>query len=308
MISPAGSDFSGFKKDSGAVVNLEAGAIATFSDSGFEGNEAESAGPLAALKSEGTSGAAVWFHGCDFGGDTNVASNPGEVSVESRECRVYSNTFKPTVWELELGRELNPWLLAPREDASVGAQDVFEGVAFPTERDGFFTNVVVEQATATGLPEVTPEPLPEGSAFITRDPYSGTGSRTFWSGRNIALVVGLGGTFIVLAIGVLIWYFCYFKPDGETEPFSVRSSCSSHFISPSRSPWRDACIETGTVANTACYAMFGECVAVCRTQSTSCITQTQLSPRCMHHSTVRTRARASRAPGERRLAMTACPT
>lgn len=215
----ADSLISGFKKDSGAAVSLEAGALAAFSEVTFQENEAETAGPVASLSAQGSNGAAVWFHLCTFEDGAQAGAQAGEVVVDSRACRVFSNTYTPTVWDVDAGREVNPWLLAQVEDGETASSDVFQGLAFPTEQDAFFTTAAAAQAAATGLEEVTPTPLPDGSAYITVDPYPGESK--FWTGRNIALVVGLGGTFIVLAVGVLLWYFCYFKPEGQTEPFGT---------------------------------------------------------------------------------------
>jgi hypothetical protein len=230
--SIADSVFTGFQKDKDGVMRLEAGAIATVSNTTFENNSVSSgkpgevaAGPVAGLKDDDTSkGAAIWFQYCVFK-ESNSGAVEGDVSVTSRRCRVYSNTFSPTVWDLERSQEFNPWLLAPREDLTSASDDAFDGRRFPTESDPFFQRMAAEQAESTGLPAVTPAALPDGTDFVTQDPYP-SDSGKFWTGRNIALVVGLGGTFIVLAIGVLLWYFCYFKPEGETEPFvSVRPSC-----------------------------------------------------------------------------------
>jgi hypothetical protein len=225
--SHADSIFTGFQKDKAGVVRLQPGTIATFTNSSFLHNSVSSgkpghvaAGPVGGLEEDEKSCADVWFYSCLFD-ESNVGANEGDVSVASRKCRVYSNTLdEPAVWDLELGTVLVPWLLAPRGQSNEPAVDVFEGRRFPTEADPFFQSITAEQAAATGLPAVRPVSLPDGTDFFTQDPYAG-GSKKFWTGRNIALVVGLGGTFIVLAVGVLVWYFCYFKPEGETEEFTM---------------------------------------------------------------------------------------
>ena len=198
----ADSLFLAFQKDRDTVMRLEPGAIATVTNTTFERNEAQSlspttvpAGPVAGLKDDALSDAsAIWFHSCVFK-DSNKGALPGMVSVESRECRVYSNTLQPTVWDLELEREVQPWLIAPPEDGSIAPESVFGDLEFPTEADSFFKRIVMEQAAASGLPEVTPAPMPAGNTFITRDPYVG-GTRKIDAG----VVGGVTSAAVVLLL------------------------------------------------------------------------------------------------------------
>lgn len=223
--------FAGFQKDRDGVVRLDSGSLGTFTSTTFTSNFVSSpdpdiiaAGPVAGLKADGISqAAAVWFQGCVF--KSNTGAVPGDVAVESRQCRVYSNTVRPTVWDLERSQEINPWLLVPRDDMSTSGEDVFEGRAFPTESDAFFTRIVEQQAAASGLFSVVPRALPAGTTFTTQDPYA-SASDTIWTGQKIALIVGLPSALTILAIGVLLWYFYYFKPEGDTGPLPVRGSCS----------------------------------------------------------------------------------
>lgn len=203
---------------------MPAGASATFVNTTFEGNEASTsdsekvaAGPVAGLVlGDGVpSGAAasLWFYSCVFQDNTGMV--PGEVGVKDSRSRVYSNTRNLQVWDLDRSSVFQPWLLAPNDAAGSSSADAFDGRSFPTEADRFFATVTAEQAAATRMEEKIPVPLPEGTQWLTRDPYP-PGDDGFWTTRHIALVVGLGGTFIVILIGVLLWYFCYFKAEGES--------------------------------------------------------------------------------------------
>jgi hypothetical protein len=224
------------------VLRLEGGTVATIVNTTFENNEVSSgkpetvaAGPVAGLKDDlAGNAAAIWFQGCKFGKSTKAVA--GEVSVDTRACRVYSNTrdeaanvFSPQVWDLQLSRVLNPWLLAPADGP--GGDNVFGNIQFPHEGDAAFSRLSAAEAEATNSPRYQTIPLPSGTSFITQDPYAGLDDDDgFWTDRNIGLVVGLGGAFILLAAAVLIWYFFYFRADEDEEETPVRP-CSASPVS-----------------------------------------------------------------------------
>eukprot|EP00892_Ulva_mutabilis_P012442 jgi/Ulvmu1/9570/UM053_0060.1 len=182
------SHFSRFSKDKDAVIRLEAGARATVSRSMFSENtvatgkpDAVAAGPVmglyAGLDSDlsPASGSAAWFHDCRFG--ENISSVSGGVSVQNRNCRVYSNTNKPGVWDLDLRREVGAWHLQVDGGTSRDQlADVFRevesaGSGFLRPSDEVFVRIQEESAAFTGLPLSPSFTLPEGNEFITRDPY-----------------------------------------------------------------------------------------------------------------------------------------
>ena len=164
---------------------LASGVTASVVNSTFEANSrplSSEEGPVASLQCDATSkGAALRFHSCRFS-DTNTirTSRPAEVAVESRECRVLSNTFKPIVWDKQLSLKLNPWLLAPKMnedgevelcDACLQGEDAFQGLQFLSELDAVFLQAASDHADATGLPITVQPPLPDVDDFITVDPY-----------------------------------------------------------------------------------------------------------------------------------------
>lgn len=224
-------------------MRLEPGARATLSDVTFRKNtvatgkpDAVASGPVMGLYAGLTSGAsAAWFHNCSFGEHTSAVA--GEVSVENSNCRVYSNTKLPTVWDLNLQRELNAWPLAPADSASSENVDVFAEVEagndFLRPTDELFVRIVTEQAQRTRLPAPDVPALPDGTEFITRDPYSGIEEDDgFWTARNIGLIVGLGGGALLLAIAALLaaWWFCFRKNS------DVDKVCACHLWSPTATP------------------------------------------------------------------------
>ena len=239
----AESHFSQFSKDKDGVLRLEPGARATISGSTFLNNEvatgkpnAVAAGPVMGLYAglgSASQGAAAWFHDCEFGG--SMSSVSGEVAVENRNCRVYSNTKLPRVWDLQLERELSAWPLAQPDGSESGAaggqlqEDVFADVEagpssdFLRPSDDFIVRIMREEAISTKLPSANPSSLPAGTDFITRDPYAGISEdEGFWTSKNIGLIAGLGGGAVLLALAALLAAWCfYFRKNSDVD--KVRS-------------------------------------------------------------------------------------
>eukprot|EP00892_Ulva_mutabilis_P006502 jgi/Ulvmu1/4223/UM019_0202.1 len=182
----SGAHFSGFAKDFGAAVLLDAGARATIVHTRFANNTATSAGPTAELcttRSNGTRiGAAVRFHNCRINEDP--ALDGGYVSVEDHKCRVYTNSEFLPVWDATLECTLDAWLLRPLtpdpNHGGSGAEqhsvDVFadveaSGRSLPHATDAAFARVVRQQAQLSGLAAPTFRPLPDGTSLRAADPY-----------------------------------------------------------------------------------------------------------------------------------------
>eukprot|EP00892_Ulva_mutabilis_P006497 jgi/Ulvmu1/4219/UM019_0198.1 len=182
-----GSHFSGFTRDVGAAVILAAGARATIVDTTFADNTALYAGPamgLCTTRANNTrSGAATWFHNCRFTG--NAAVQPADVSVEDEECRVYTDTKQPSVWDAQRECKLGAWPLhvvpsegdggdateAQQPPTNVFADVEIRGRALPCAHNPTFLRIVGQQARQSGM--ATPEfrPLPDRGALETENPY-----------------------------------------------------------------------------------------------------------------------------------------
>ena len=208
-----------------AVVRLEAGARATISQTTFINNEVSTskpdsaaAGPIMGLYAGlGRQGSAAWFQDCKFEGSLGRIS--GEVAVEDRSCRVYSNTAQPRVWDHEPGRSLGSWYLTqtdPAPGTQLSRPDVFADVdsnprfAFLRPTDDFFVRILREEAISTKLPIGGLTPLPEGTDFVVNDPY--TSSAAPRTSKNVGLIAGLssGGALCVLT-ALLAGWFVYFR-------------------------------------------------------------------------------------------------
>lgn len=200
-------------------MRLAPGARATLSDVMFRKNtiataepDTIAAGPVmglyASLDRGGSRTSAVWFHNCSFSEHTSTV--PSEVAVENHNCRVYSNTPLPTVWDRSLRREFRSWPLAPAGSVTGKPANVFakveaaENSHFLRPQDGGLQRIVDGHARATGRPPVEMGYLPAGSDFITQDPYPAvTRGRSVWTGRTIGLVGGLGGAALLVVATLL---------------------------------------------------------------------------------------------------------
>ena len=159
------------------------------------------AGPVAGLQTDGQSAAAIWFHNCTFG--NSLSAVPGDVSVDSSACHVFSNTDKPTVWDFELSKEVDSWFLAPAQGSATGSGP-FQDRAFLTEADAFFVQAANDQAAATGLQRVESTPLPDRAQFIAQDPYRDSDSgklKVWWVAAPLAAVLVVG---LVVVSAVLV--------------------------------------------------------------------------------------------------------
>eukprot|EP00892_Ulva_mutabilis_P004012 jgi/Ulvmu1/1983/UM012_0145.1 len=180
------SHFSMFLKDKDGVIRLEPGARATISDSEFRSNtvvtgkpDAIAAGPamgLYAVHRGNVRPSAAWFDNCQF--SDHISAVAGEVSIENRNCRVYSNTNRPTVWDLEIGREFRAWSLelyhgpSPSVNVFADVESVTDGRAFLRPTDPAFQSMVDDQVRNTGLPRPFLKDLPQGNEFVTQAPYA----------------------------------------------------------------------------------------------------------------------------------------
>ena len=192
----------------------------TFYNNEVTSDEADivAAGPVMGLYTgPGKNGAAAWFQDCQF--DGSIADVPGEVAVEDRSCRVYSNTLQPSVWDLQLSREVSAWPLETPEvaDSGQGRPDVFAeaeaGSEFLRPGDDFLQSIVKEESASTGLDPIAIEDLPQGTDFVTRDPYaslSDDDDRSVWTSTSIGVVAGIGGVLCVL-FALLVAWFLYFR-------------------------------------------------------------------------------------------------
>ena len=167
------------------MIRLEPGARATVLNTAFVNNsvatgkpDAIASGPVMGLYSglspDSSPGAAAWFQNCTFSG--SLAAVAGEVAVESRACQVFTNTALPTVWDRELSEEVDAWPLVARPEGEPEA-DVFmnvsdAGAAFPRPDDPVFVRILTAHEARTRLP-VGVTALPNGTDFVTADPYAG---------------------------------------------------------------------------------------------------------------------------------------
>lgn len=204
------------------MLRLESGARATLSDVTFRDNTVAprevggiAAGPVMGLyagdPTGGSQASAAWFHNCTFGQSTS--SVPGEVAVENSNCRVYSNTPLPTVWDRDLRREVGPWRLTPAEggESSAAAGDVSmfaegeaaAGLDFLCPSDPLLRNIVADEAAATGLPPAEFPELPDSTTLTIRDPYAST-QEDSGSGIFAAQIFGVVVGILVAVIAVLL--------------------------------------------------------------------------------------------------------
>lgn len=226
-------------------MRLEAGSLTTVRSSTFSRNTVSptekqpdivAAGPVAGLKSD----ASVWFQSCAFeasnvGADT---SPQAVISVESQDCHVYSNTFSPAVWDLDISAEITPWLLTHRKDEVVDGEDVFQGREFPTEGDAFFAEATVSQAEATGLPAITPRTMPHGTSFITQKPsVHRTETQKFWTTRNIVEITLVAAILTVVGIGfIVLWRVRTARRAGDSERIYAALAAGSTMPPPEKVP------------------------------------------------------------------------
>ena len=157
----------------------------------------------------GQPAAAAWFHDCEFG--ASFATVPGEVAIESRDCRVYSYRALPSVWDLSLGRQFSAWLLTlddPRgtmglPNALVDAETTTKS-EFLRPADEVFQSIFIDHShSAHEIFEI--ENLPEGNQYRASDPYAT--STDVNSNIDIGLIAGLGsgGVLCVLAALLAVW-------------------------------------------------------------------------------------------------------
>ena len=185
--------------------------------------------------------AAAWFQDCTFNGSSSSVA--GEVSVENRQCRVYSNSEDPRVWDVELSRKVGPWplIVSDGSGADVLAMNQPSKDAFLRPSDSLFQLILEDQAESTALEAAVIPRLPLGTTFITQDPYpefSGGTKDRLWTGKTISLTAGLC-TFVLLCLLVGCLLFVYrhelvhrYKlkrcPQGAVRaPVPVSTICSS---------------------------------------------------------------------------------
>jgi hypothetical protein len=144
----AESVFAHCSRDKESAVRVSALATGTFSSCTFQNNSAAaagshevSAGPAVGLRQGITpaEAAAARFFACDFLSST--AAVPGDTSIESPHCRVYSDGATPTMWDHQARRALPPWLVRLRGAGARGS-DAFSGRPFLSEADAFFRQAV----------------------------------------------------------------------------------------------------------------------------------------------------------------------
>ena len=161
-------------------------------------------------------GAAAWFQDCEFG--ASIATVPGEVAVESRECRVYSNTLLPNVWDLDLGRQVGAWTLALDDpDGTMGLPNAFADVetrpssAFLRPTDYAFRRVLIEHSITERVQAVLIGNMPEGTAYRASNPYAsmsdGAADGAVTS-HEISLLAGLAGSGALCVLAALLVGWC----------------------------------------------------------------------------------------------------
>lgn len=256
----ADSVFVRFHQDNGAVMRLEVGATATVVNTRFQYNFATSddlADPVAFLScNKESDAAAIWFQNCLFQDQLGVReyfglqeslSNQGatgDVSVENSHCRVYSDTVRPTVWDVELGQSFTPWFLVSSGEESHWFDHNFEetsphrrDIPFPTEADNFYiiaTKVssthpknklhclehkhklvsccthVQDQATATGLPAVTPVEVQDRNVrFTVTEPHPTDAlpvTRSLSTGAIYGIAVACSLLLLAAAVAAPLWW------------------------------------------------------------------------------------------------------
>ena len=158
--------------------------------------------------------AAAWFQDCEFA--ASIATVPGEVAVENRDCRVYSNTLLPTVWDLDLERQVSAWTLTLDDpDGTMGLPNAFADVEtglssrFLRPTDDAFQSIYNTQAISTRIGEVFLAYLPEGTEYRTSDPYASMSDGATTS-PAIGLIAGIsiGSVLCVLAALLAGWCIC----------------------------------------------------------------------------------------------------
>ena len=223
----AGSNFSQFSNGEG-VIRLQPGARATISLSTFlmvsvaaDKPEAVAAGRIMSLHAGPRNvGAAAWFQDCEFGGSESAAGVPGEVDVENSACWVYSYKGRPSVWDRKLGQHVSAWSLTldtnpadetRQKNVFADAENSIES-AFLRPTDKRFQRILREESMTTRLEKVDVKKLPEGTDYITSNPYvgiDGVSPRT----DVAADIVGLGGGGLLCVLAVLLggWYIYFYK-------------------------------------------------------------------------------------------------
>lgn len=155
-------------------------------------------------------GSAAWFYNCSWRHASQPSGVPAanKVSVDNRNCRVYTNTQLLTVWDKQLRREMSAWQLTPVPDPSPGNEDVFAAVegsgqrAFLRPDDPLFVKLLKERASATGVQVAVVPELPAGTEFIVNDPYAEIDKDEFhWTGRQLLLMLTCAG-FVMLLLGL----------------------------------------------------------------------------------------------------------
>lgn len=150
-----------------------------------------------------------------------------QVAVDSRACRVYSDTALPSVWDRAISRLISTWPLTRRKrqtGASHTSYNVFgpisgtRGAAFPTARDPAFLAIVREHEALTGLPGPDTEAVPVTAGLVTADPYAAADATTtveaatlepadsFWTGKHIGVLsVAVGVCAVALLTGLVLF-------------------------------------------------------------------------------------------------------
>ena len=222
----AGSHFSRFSNDNDAVILLQPGSRATISLTTFFNNDvvtdkpdAIAMGPVMGLYAgPGMEGAAAWFQNCEFGSSSSRVPGEvlqerdggkpkrgasGEVAVENRSCRVYSDTGRPRVWDRELGLTVRAWnvtlnvvpdgmLVQPTTFADVESSS---GTAFLRPGDKTIQRILDDESISTTLEKVVIESLSEGTYYVGSDPYD----RLFNAGRSDRDAVSASTDIILIA-------------------------------------------------------------------------------------------------------------
>eukprot|EP00892_Ulva_mutabilis_P003621 jgi/Ulvmu1/1630/UM113_0007.1 len=206
------TEFFGFHHDNDAAVRLAPGSRATISDAKFVRNEvahdiptaaaglgAVAAGPAIGLYGrDGGSGSAACLWNCTF--DSNSAPVAGQVAVETRACRVFSNRVQPSVWDRKLSRTLEAWPLRPAWSAGAAGGMPPDQKGFPRPTDALFQQLVQEQVAGTDLPAPALDTFPNVSDMRTADPYKAAGIGV----GNGQLATGVLAAISVAAVLVLV--------------------------------------------------------------------------------------------------------
>eukprot|EP00892_Ulva_mutabilis_P003623 jgi/Ulvmu1/1632/UM113_0009.1 len=216
------SQFYNFSNNNDAAMRLAPGARATISNAEFVGNAAKAAngnttsaaeatgsavaaGPVMGLYGGGGySGSAAWLWNCMF--TDNSAPVSGEVAVESRSCRVFSNSAELTVWDRQRAAGVGVWPLLHESEAAAAEGMPPDQRGFPLPTDALFERLVKDQAESSNLRPPSFKPFPDASELRTVDPYAAGGAQ---AGSELApgVVAGIAGAalLVLTAVVAVVW-------------------------------------------------------------------------------------------------------